>query len=116
MREEFDEQNGNYIDVDNKRKDCASMATMFSFIALIFLICNIFLAGFQYNQADQRWSHEDGYFILGVLEITYVVIVFVITVFGIIVFLAAKGSNVKIKTVRNITIFIFIYLFIFFFR
>lgn len=87
-------------DIDYNRKSCVDMATIVSFISLLFIIANIFLAGFQYNQADQRWSHEGGYFILGVLEIIYVVIAFVITLIGIIILICCQKNFNTIRCVR----------------
>lgn len=60
-----------------------------SLLFLIFVIVDIFLAGFQYRVADMRWSSISPYRVIGVLEITQVVVAFCVAIFGLITF---KGN------------------------
>lgn len=100
----------NYInsqDLEDKRQGFIKTAKLISIIVLILIIVDIFLAGFQYRQTDQRWSQEGSYFIIGVLQIIFVVVSFVIIVFGIIVLCCCERDNNKINAVRFLYINLF---------
>lgn len=67
-----------------------SPVPFFCMLMLVFDIVCIFLAGFQYNTADQRWAKQSHYGVMGVLEITQVIFTFVVGVLGILL-----GRNPK---------------------
>ena len=61
-----------------------------SFLFLIFVIVDIFLSGFQYRVSDMRWSKTSPYRVIGVLEITQVVVAFCVAIYGIFAFKTYK--------------------------
>ena len=69
-----------------------------SLIFLIFVIVDIFLAGFQYRVADMRWSNISPYRVIGVLELTQVVFAFCVAIFGLVTF---KGNFQLLGGVNN---------------
>lgn len=55
-------------------------------ILSVFIFINIFLAGFDYRQTLHRWNSHGGYRVIGALEITLVVVAFVIIILSFLSF------------------------------
>ena len=71
-------------------------------ILFIFIFNCIFLAGFDYRQTLHRWTDESPYRVIGAVQITLVVVAFVIVLLSFAVFSCCSDSKGLIILVRLI--------------
>ena len=71
----------------------------------IFTITCIFLAGFQYRFVYHEWTSESPYRAMGPLELTVVVVAFVVAFLGLLIFTCVSSKPLVIL-VRNYNIII----------
>ena len=71
-------------------------------ILFIFIFVCIFLAGFDYRQTLHRWTDKSPYRVIGAVQITLVVVAFVIVLLSFAVFSCCSNSKGLIIIVRFI--------------
>ena len=59
---------------------------LLSIVLSVFIIICIFLAGCDYRQAIHRWNDESAYRVIGALQISIVVIAFLIIIISFLIF------------------------------
>lgn len=66
---------------------------LLSIILSVFIIICIFLAGFDYRQAIHRWTDESPYRVIGALQISIVVIAFIIIIISFLIFTMCSSNK-----------------------
>ena len=79
----------------NQSKDSIQLyGLMLTLIYFIFLIVNIFLAGFDFKESHQNWAE-------GILQLIVVCVGFIIVILGILVFKILKDKTGLTAIVRK---------------
>ena len=85
----------------NQSKDSIqSYGLILTLIYFIFLIVNIFLAGFDFKESHQNWA-EGPYKVIGILQLISVCVGFIIVILGILVFKILKDKTGFTAIVRK---------------
>ena len=59
----------------------------------VFIVICIFLTGFDYRQAYHRWNEDSPSRVVGVLQLTFVVVAFVVVLLSFLSFSACSNSR-----------------------
>ncbi len=85
----------------NQSKDSIQLyGLMLTLIYFIFLIVNIFLAGFDFKESHQNWA-EGPFKVIGILQLISVCVGFIIVILGILVFKILKDKTGLTAIVRK---------------
>ena len=77
----------------NQSKDSIQLyGLMLTLIYFIFLIVNIFLAGFDFKESHQNWA-EGPYKVIGILQLIVVCVGFIIVILGFLSFKIFKDNT-----------------------
>jgi heme/copper-type cytochrome/quinol oxidase subunit 2 len=95
----------------NQSKDSIQLyGLMLTLIYFIFLIVNIFLAGFDFKESHQNWA-EGPYKVIGILQLVVVCVGFILVILGILAFKVFKentGINAIVRKKNYIKIIFYI--------
>ena len=85
---------------EQQKSTVKSKGMVMTVILFIFIFICIFLAGFDYRQTLHRWTDESPYRVIGAVQITLVVVAFVIVLLSFAVFSCCSDSKGLILFVR----------------
>ena len=84
----------------NQSKDSIQkFGLILTIIYFIFLIVNIFLAGFDFKESHQNWA-EGPFKVIGILQLVMVCLGFFVVILGFLTFIILKNNNGLITIVR----------------
>jgi heme/copper-type cytochrome/quinol oxidase subunit 2 len=93
----------------NQNKDSIQLyGFILTIIYFIFLIVNIFLAGFDFKESHQNWA-EGPYKVIGILQLIVVCVGFIIVILGFLSFKIFKDNTGINAIVRKKNIKKFLY-------